>query len=173
MLKRLQRLSKTKAAVRVTIELKAVKFGSQDENSGSMLCIVYEKQGKLKSSSFKKVDKCGHTPTASFNERLEISATLYKDSNGSFMSKTCELHIRRKEDTLEFSTKSIGTVVINLHELLEGVVTQLRLPVEKLGVSINATLEAVVVINTSDDNIGDDAVSVISDSTYYKEQVIF
>lgn len=160
MLKKLQRIGGKNEVVHITIQIVSIlvlRRGSIPP--GTFLNVVYERKGKSKGTSSKPVVFVGDATEVNFEELLDFSATLYKDSSGRTMSKKIDLVIRnRKED--------MGKVEIDLKDIQEATPTRFSLPIRRDGMSIEASLELIICIANYGDNIPDDMSSVFSDGSF-------
>lgn len=167
MIQKFKRLNSSSTPVQVVIELKSIHFNRKKAVSiGAELCIAHEKKDKIKFSSFQSVkQQTVNSAVVVFNEYFCFNATVYRESNGKFMRKKCELQILEKPATC------IGKMSFFIHDLVEVGTTSFTLPIDKDGVSIYATLDISINVNISSEEIPDDVSGFSLDSPPVSPQI--
>lgn len=164
MFKRFQRLGGHQDVLRVSVCIIAIHFPNKTSAPiGSYFSVAVDRKGKVKSTTFKNVIEGPDSAQVNFNEVLEFSATLYKDSSGKTLSKVCEISLRQRQR--EFVTIEFGKIKIDLKDIiLESTPPRLNIIVQRNGVNTSASMEITVgVSGYGVDNIPDDLSSVLSD----------
>lgn len=170
MLKKLQRFNTSKTHFEVNIDIQSINFSRRDALSTTAhLGVVCEKQGKIHaSSSYQPTQLSTEGIVVSFGESFKLISTLYKESGGKYMKKNLELQIRHKSDNRSFDLSDkftlLGKVLLNISDYVESYTSQLHLPIEKNGVSINALLSLVITIAEAGADCVDDDLESVSSS---------
>lgn len=156
MLTRLRKMSSTQCNVEVTVELQILKLARESlVKLGTQFSVSYEKRKTIK-SSFKPAIKHSTDICIIFDENLVFQSTLYRIGSDKIMIKECKLCIRQKDTTL------FGTVVINLHELVETLPSKLVLPIIRRNSSFKENLVVTVSFRQCEDGTFSDCSSDIS-----------
>jgi hypothetical protein len=95
MFKKLKRFNTNKVRKHIAIELIVIRFSRLANNveAGTQIKIMFEKKGKQYISSLKDVQELPAASIVMFDETIEFTSTLYKESSGNFMKKKVELQI--------------------------------------------------------------------------------
>lgn len=165
MLKNIKRLNTAKHAYNIQLDFKVLKLGTAKKGSvlvpGKRLNVAFIKKGAVKSFT------CASTIIDSsvqgglcivMNERMNLTATIYKDSSGKISEKRLEFIIRESND-------NIGHFEIKLHECNCHLASTKTIPVTFRDHSTsNAVIEVTVTfVSAASLSVCDDE-SVVGDS---------
>mmetsp|Transcript_25145 Transcript_25145/g.36105 ORF Transcript_25145/g.36105 Transcript_25145/m.36105 type:complete len:608 (+) Transcript_25145:53-1876(+) len=168
-----------------SIHVTTVSLPDMEFEGAECFCVSYERGGKRKTLQYSAektiilVDNDNlSVPTVEFDENFKTEATLYKDSKTEkFQEKMCMLSVlQRKKGTSGLKKggyskdcfKTIGVVNLPLHEVADGTIHDLLLPLSwcvSEQASIHVVISAMDKENASETSSMQDTDSVADDNS--------